>query len=339
MTHDTLSAAEIDSLLSGLDSAAPIVPAQFDLSPAAACSAKFETALEAFALALQARLNPSSAAIRVTALRPMSGETDAIVPDALSRSLPTDDTVRLLCTRQLIASLVDFRFGGSGASEQPDSARLSVVERRAADRLFALLQEVWYERGESIEALARELPLGHWILRFGVEVGAGNGRVAIALRVGAESVAASQPQAEWVLIANLARIRLGDDSARKLVAGDVIAFSLKQPISIRCADVELLCQHGAHNGHHALRVLSVAQSECDRADNQAEPALELTLELGRLVWSEQRLRACAAGQLIELQRAIAEPLPLMRAGIECGLAEVVVLPDGHAMRILAYEHD
>lgn len=339
MNHDTLSDLEIDSLLAGLavrERAAPLSHfAQITASDSGA-------ALALAATELQRRLEVLAPALIVTARPPSVVVAEEISATAIKRDFG-DGThpIQLLCSRQLISSLVDYRFGGSGAPASNLAEALSPIERRTADWVFDALAAVWRDGTITTpekEYSAADLPEPtRWALAvFDVSVGAGGGELTVARAHPDPAPSDSPDSAEpYRFIACLGRIRL--DRLDVLEPGAVIEVTREQPISIHCAGKTLLCRHGAHAGCHALRVLAVETTRVIAAQAPASSAsdIEFMLELGRASLDKQAFEQLAVGDLIELDRGLDQPLSLMREGTLYGQCEVLVSPSGFAVRIMS----
>lgn len=340
-----LSDAEVESLLAGLS---PISPQPARALPLVSAGGAVEPALGNFAAALQAQFERASVPLFVESGRPVYTDSLALGGTALSRTIESARPVELICTRELIACMVDYRFGGIGVAAVADMSRpFSVTERRALDRLLDSVAEVWRSNGAMLEEAARNgfsgappTPGHSMTIAYSVRAGAGTGILALTFSAGEKpprSVVAAESE-DIMLIASLVQIRLSGDAARSISKGDMIAFTLPQPIEVICMDVKLCCLHGASNGRHALRVLSVSPAA---AGPQPTPTpageIEYALELGRRILSQQELEAIGAGDIISFDQAVDRPLPLTRDGHRCGYAEVVVLPEGHALRIVEWQ--
>lgn len=340
ISQAALSDAEVESLLAGLSR----------LSPGTGSAARptadraFELALSGFAAALQAQFDCASVPLLVEPGHPV--RTDSLAGTVLRRTIQSSEPVEFICTRELIASMVDYRFGGVGVVAPPEPARpLSVTERRALDNLLGSVGQVWRSNGSLLAEAARHTLVGQQPTRrfmtfaFSVRAGAGTGTLALAFEVleprAQQGVVATEAEG-ITLIATLARIRLSGEEAQSITDGDMIAFDLPQPIEVTCRGVHFRCLHGASNGRHALRVLSVSPMAA-RGEPVPTGEIEYALELGRRVLSRQELEAIAPGDIISFDQAVDRPLPFTREGRCCGYAEVVVLPDGHALRIAEWQ--
>lgn len=348
MKHDTLSNVEIDSLLAGLSPASAAAPAKLPLELGVerrTPNAVFDAVLMAMTAALQARLARIVAAVKVTP-RQRSYVGDPFTEcDYVQRAVASDDNeIQLRCSRELIASLVDYRFGGNGAAAHA-ATELSVIERRTADLVFEAMNAAWRECHANIEYAPRDTqtdsePSSSTAI-FDVQIGIGGGALIMS-SWNDDSGQLTEPVAsepalthEVELTAVLGRLRISANEIEKLCVGDVIAFKIDYPIQIDCSGTRLLCQHGAYAGRHALRVLSLMPNAT--ADLRSEPwpeEFELTLEIGRAILSAHTFRHLAPGQMIPLARGVNEPLPLMRDDHLVAQVEILVLPDGHAARII-----
>lgn len=342
ISQAALSDAEVESLLAGLSRPSP------GTGSAARSTADraFELALSGFAGALQGQFDRASVPLLVESGHPVRTDSLALAGTVLRRTIRSSEPVELICTRELIASMVDYRFGGVGVVALPEPARpLSVTERRALDSLLDSVGQVWRSNGSLLAEAARHTLAGQQPTRramtfaFPVRAGAGTGTLALAFEVleprAQKGVVATEAEG-ITLIATLARIRLSSEEAQSITDGDMIAFNLPQPIEVTCMGVHFRCLHGASNGRHALRVLSVSPMAA-RREPVPTGEIEYALELGRRVLSRRELEAIAPGDMISFDQAVDRPLPFTREGRCCGYAEVVVLPDGHALRIAQWQ--
>lgn len=341
--HDVLSDAEVESLLAGLSRTPPQQGVTAPPTPRA--NSPIETGLQQFAAALQAQFDYASIPLVVESGRPLCTEPLALVGTPLRRPIESAPPVELICTRELVACMVDYRFGGPGVAAAGDPLRpLCVTERRTLDSLVDSVRQAWQNNGAKLEkavsnwSVQQSSALNRSItVAFSVRAGESAGIVALALsgpeRQGQVGVTAEA--ASLTLIAELARIRLTEEAAQSLSEGDIVAFSLTQPIEVICAGLKLRCAHGASAGRHALRVLAVSPAAAAAKPEPSEE-IEYTLELGRLQLSRQALEAIAVGDLVSFDQAVEAALPLMCQQRCCGHAEVVVLPDGYALRIVEW---
>lgn len=335
--------AEVESLLAGLSRASPEAAPAGSLMPSA--ESAIEAALSDFAAALQAQFDRASVPLFVEPGRPC---TASLAPGgtALSRTIESARPVELICNRELVACMVDYRFGGAGVAALADPSRpLSVTERRALDSLLNSVAQVWDSHGAMLEEAARHgfadqspMPGRSMTVALSVRAGAGKGTLVLAssaLEIPTQMSVGATDCEGVTLIARLAQIRLSGEAAQSLSVGDMIAFSLPRSIEVTCIGVKLRCLHGARNGRHALRVLSVSSVT---AMSEPAPAgeIEYALELGRRVLSREALEAINAGDTISFDQTVDAPLPLTREGRCCGYAEVVVVADGHALRIVEW---
>lgn len=335
--------AEVESLLAGLSRTAP-EPATASLMPSA--ESAIEAALSDFAAALQAQFDRASVPLLVESGRSDYTASLAPVGTALSRTIESARPVELICNRELVACMVDYRFGGVGVAALADPLRpLSVTERRALDSLLDSVAQVWDSHGAMLEEAARHgfadqspMPGRSMTVALSVRAGAGKGTLVLAssaLEIPTQMSVGATDCEGVTLIARLAQIRLSGEAAQSLSVGDMIAFSLPRSIEVTCMGVKLRCLHGARNGRHALRVLSVSAVT---AMSEPAPAgeIEYALELGQRVLSREALEAINAGDTISFEQVVDAPLPLTREGRCCGYAEVVVVADGHALRIVEW---
>lgn len=342
--YDVLSDAEVDSLLAGLISRTP--PEQgVRASPAPPADSAGDTALQEFAAALQAQFDYASIPLIVESGRPLCSEPLALVGTPLRRLIESAPPVELICTRELIVCMVDYRFGGPGVADAGGPLRpLGVTERRTLDSLVDSIRLAWHNNGAMLEkavsnwSAQQSSAPNQLTVAFSVRAGESAGTLALALsgpeQHGQAGVTADA--ATLTLIAELARIRLSSEAAQSLTAGDIVASSLIQPIEVICAGRKLRCAHGASAGRHALRVLAVSPVAA-AAEPEPTEEIEYTLELGRRQISRQALEAIEVGDLISFDQAVDAPLPLSCRERYCGFAEVVVLPDGHAIRIIEWQ--
>lgn len=339
MNYATLSAAEIDSLLLGLR--------QTPANASAATAEKASDRFSPFVQALQSRLTQTWPDLHIDSVGLSDAQPLEHVLPELRRKLEAADEFEVICDRELIASIVDYRFGGHGLPRFVRSEHLSVTERRASDALFDALRAARHACAPDFDVALDESTAQQGRVRclavvFKVRIGLGGGMLGILLprnsEPAAETTVALELSGERVLIANLARIRLAEDAVERLRVGDLVAVKIEPSIEIDFCGLHLCCRHGAHDGRHALRVSALTPLQSAFTHAACAPGeVELTLELGRAEFSEQALRELAPGQLIDLGRPIREPLSLMR-GTDCfGMAEVLVLPDGPAVRIVALQ--
>lgn len=342
MNYATLSAAEIDSLLLGLR--------QTPANASAATAEKASDRFGPFVQALQSRLTQTWPDLHINSVGLSDAQPLEHVLPELRRKLEAADEFEVICDRELIASIVDYRFGGHGAPRFARSEHLSVTERRAADALFNVLRAARYACAPDFDSALDESTAQHERVQmfsrlavvFKVRIGLGGGTFGILLPRNSElatnTTVPLELSGERVLIANLARIRLAEHAVERLRVGDLVAVKIEPSIEIDFCGLHLCCRYGAHEGRHALRVSALTPLQSAFTHAAWTPGeVELTLELGRAEFSEQALGELAPGQLIDLGRSIREPLSLMR-GADCfGTAEVLVLPDGHAVRIIALQ--
>lgn len=341
---DVLSDAAIESLLAGLNRTPP--RQRYAAAPTSPADGPIETGLQEFAAALQARFDQAAIPLVVESGRALCAEPLALAGTPLRRMLESAGSPELICTRELLLCMVDYRFGGPGVAALANPLRpLCVTERRSLDSLLDSVRQVWHSNGATLEKAAPEWFTQHssapdksLTLAFSVRAGAGAGTLALVLNVPGRQPQPSVTSAaeSLTLIGELARIRLPAEAAQSLSVGDIIAFTLSQPVEVICAGVKLRCAHGASAGRHALRVLAVSAAEA-AADPEPTEEIEYSLELGRRQLSREALQAIDVGDLILFDQAVDAPLPLTSQQRCCGYAEVVVLPDGHAMRIVEWE--
>lgn len=342
--HDVLSDAEVESLLAGLVSRPPQQGAT--ASPAPTAESAGETALQAFAAALQAQFDYASIPLIVESGRPLCNEPLALGGTPLRRPIESAPPVELLCARELIVGMVDYRFGGPGIAAACNPLQpLGVTERRALESLLDSIGQVWQSSGAMLETAARawfaqqsSAPGQRLTFAFSVRAGASAGMLALNLN-GSEREGQLNATAEaesLTLIAALGRIRLSSEAAQSLSVGDFVAFDFVRPIEVICAGLKLSCAHGSSAGRHALRVLAVSPAAAATEPGSTDE-IEYTLELGRRQFSRQALEAIEVGDVIFFDQAVDAPLQLSCQERCCGYAEIVVLPDGHAIRIVAWQ--
>ena len=78
---------------------------------------------------------------------------------------------------------------------------------------------------------------------------------------------------------------------------------------------------------------ATAAAACASLDNLLDVTVTVTAELGRTTTSIGNLLKLGVGSVIELERAISEPVDLMAQGVRLARGEVVVVDDRFAIRI------
>lgn len=299
MSQGVLSAAEVEALLAGVDSAD-----RAQSSPQAGAG-------------LQAALAERITAWLPEALIMPTAWTGIDAANVQQRKL--DSGLIIVCERVLAASLVDFAFGGDGAVADIHSANWSVSERRMASRVLDLTQAALGD------AAAISVPESS---AFNVTIGRGGGRIAYLTE------AKQAPQAATIeFTALFGYVRLGEATADKLKADDLIAFEPLASILLVCEGFAYACRCGAHDNCYAVAIAQ-ALDRVPRPPAAEEGEVILTVELGRVALPREESAVLTPGTALKLDRSLDAPLRLLRGDACFAHVEIVELADGLALHVL-----
>lgn len=297
MSEGALSAAEVEALLAGVNSA------------------------DCAQTSVQASLQ-SALAERVTAWLPEARVNPSTLPEidaANVQQLKLDSGRVIVCERVLAASLVDFTYGGDGSAEDIQSSSWSVSERRMASRVLELAQAALADVADTVPPESSA---------FSVTIGRGGGQIAYI----AESK--KEPQAPIIEFTGLlGYVRLSEATAGKLKVDDLIAFEPLGSILLICEGFAYACRCGSHDNYYAVSIERLLDRLPEPPPSEDGEVL-LAVELGRVTLPREESAALTPGTALKLDRPLDAPLRLLHGDAGFAYVEIVELADGLALHVL-----